>query len=82
MIVFGAETSFTAVVMRGMHPAIQGEKATTPETALRKLLMATSELLRMYLPKVGAHQRNIHGGGVFDDDFIRRELAEGQSHGA
>jgi len=48
-------------------PAIETEPTPNAETALRKLFAATCELLKMYIPKVGSHQRNIHGGGVFDE---------------
>ena len=64
--------------MVGLIPAIEGDKAPSPEAAIRKLLVATSELLNQYIPKVGAHQRNIHGGGVFDEDLISAEIQEAQ----
>lgn len=27
-------------------------------------------------PKLGSHQRNIHGGGVVDEDFLSRDLLD------
>ena len=72
VVVFGEQlykqdSKFTAAVMVGLTPAIEGDPAPTPEAAMRKLFTSTCELLKMYIPKVGAHQRNIHGGGVFDE---------------
>ena len=64
--------------MSGLTPAIEGDKATSPEGAMRKLFLATSELLKAYIPKVGSHQRNIHGGGVFDEEMISAEIVEAQ----
>lgn len=64
--------------MVGVKPAIEAASAGTPEGALRKLLLATTELLNMYMPKLGSHQRAIHGGGVFDEDLISPDLAEAQ----
>lgn len=49
--------------MLGVNPAIEGGEAPTLEGALRKLLIATSEMLHLFMPKLGSHQRNIHGGG-------------------
>ena len=60
--------------MVGLTPAIEGDAAPTPESAMRKLLNSTAEMLAMFIPKVGAHQRNIHGGGVFDEDLIAGEI--------
>ncbi|EMC96527.1 hypothetical protein BAUCODRAFT_24286 [Baudoinia panamericana UAMH 10762] len=37
---------------------------------------------RSYVPKLSAHQRNIHGGGVFDEDLISPELVEVQKSSA
>ena len=62
--------------MAGLTPAIGGAQAPTPEAAMRKLFVATAELLNTYIPKVGAHQRNIHGGGVFDEDLISVEIVQ------
>lgn len=56
--------------MVGLTPAIEGSNAPTPESALRKLLSATAEMLCQFIPKLGAHQRVIHGGGMFDEDLI------------
>jgi hypothetical protein len=64
--------------MVGLTPVIEGGAGTSPEVALRKLLMATCELLNTYMPKVGSHQRNIHGGGVFDEDAISSDLIGAQ----
>ncbi|KAI5357995.1 hypothetical protein Slin15195_G063250 [Septoria linicola] len=74
IVIFGSDSSYTAAVMQGLKPAIEGDSAPTPEVAMRKLLTATCELLKMYMPKVGDHKRNIHGGGVFDEDLIAAEL--------
>ena len=76
VVVFGHTNEFTAALMAGLRPAIEGDKAPTPEGAMRKLLIATAELLNTYIPKVGTHQRNIHGGGVFDEDMISPEIIE------
>ncbi|KAK3698385.1 hypothetical protein LTR37_016955 [Vermiconidia calcicola] len=78
VVVFGTAPNYIAAVMVGLTPAIEGEKAPNPEAAMVKLLSATCELLKMYIPKVGAHQRNIHGGGVFDEDMISAEVVEAQ----
>ncbi|CAK3802942.1 Hypothetical predicted protein [Lecanosticta acicola] len=64
--------------MVGVTPAIEAGQAATPEGALRKLLLATAELLNQYMPKLGSHQRVIHGGGVFDEDVINPDLIEAQ----
>ncbi|KAK3617569.1 hypothetical protein LTR56_025185 [Elasticomyces elasticus] len=79
VIVYGQTGSFTAAVMLGLTPAIQGPEANTPDSAMHKLLTATCELLNTFIPKLASHQRNIHGGGVFDDDLIRKELSS-ESH--
>jgi hypothetical protein len=63
----GSPEKYTAAIMLGLKPAIEGDTAPSPEGAMRKLFLATCELLKNYIPKVGAHQRNIHGGGVYDD---------------
>ena len=60
--------------MVGLTPAIEGATTSTPEGALRKLLAATSEMLRLFIPKLGAHQRAIHGGGVFDEELVVGEI--------
>ena len=67
VVVFGTTGEYIAAIMVGLIPAIEGEKALVPEAAMRKLFLATCELLKTYIPKVGDHQRNIHGGGVFDE---------------
>jgi hypothetical protein len=77
----GQSAGYTAAVMVGATPAVEGPEATTPDLAIRKLLTATCELLNMYIPKVGAHQRNIHGGGVFDEDFIKAGMVESGKKG-
>ena len=74
----GSSPEFTAAVMVGLTPAIEGDKGVTPEGALRKLLVSTCELLKTYIPKVGAHQRNIHGGGVYDEVSFRSRFATEQ----
>jgi hypothetical protein len=96
VVVFGAGNEFIAAIMLGITPAVEGASGTTPEAALRKLLLATCELLDSFMPKVsfavstatlqmltvhpqvGSHQRNIHGGGVFDEDTISIELMQAQ----
>lgn len=67
IVVFGPQGKYIAAIMVGLKPAIEGDQALNPEGAIRKLFLATCELLTVYIPKVGAHQRNIHGGGVFDE---------------
>lgn len=62
--------------MLGLKPAIEGTEEKTPEIAMNKLFLATCELLKLYLPKVLPHQRNIHGGGVFDDELIAKATIE------
>lgn len=62
--------------MAGITPVIEGGQPPTPEAAMRKLLVATAALLNTYIPKVGAHQRKIHGGGVFDEDLISLEIVQ------
>lgn len=62
-----AAEKYIAAIMLGLKPAIEGDTAMTPEGGMRKLFLATCELLKNYIPKVGAHQRNIHGGGVYDE---------------
>lgn len=81
VVVFGHTDKYTAALMAGLTPAIEGAQAPTPEGAMRKLFIATAELLNTYIPKVGAHQRNIHGGGVFDEDMISAEIVEAQRKG-
>jgi hypothetical protein len=70
--------AYTGAVMLGTTPAIESAEATTPAAALHKLLLTTCELLNNFIPKLGAHQRNVHGGGVFDEDLISVELEEAQ----
>ena len=81
VVVFGHTNVYTAALMVGLTPAIEGATAPSPEAAMRKLFIATAELLNTYIPKVGAHQRNIHGGGVFDEDMISPEIVEAQMSG-
>ncbi|KAK1064858.1 hypothetical protein LTR12_012263 [Friedmanniomyces endolithicus] len=81
VVVFGQTGSFTAAVMLGLTPAIQGPEGNTPDMAMHKLLTATCELLNTFIPKLAGHQRNIHGGGVFDDDLIRKELSSEPQRG-
>ena len=83
VVVFGTPSEYTAALMVGLTPDIEGDKANSPEGAMRKLFTATCELLKTYIPKVGTHQRNIHGGGVFDEDLISGEVVEAQkkAHG-
>ena len=64
--------------MVGITPVIEGGTSTTPEAAMRKLLLATSELLNEVMPKLGAHQRAIHGGGGVDTDFLNQDLIDAQ----
>ena len=79
VVVFGHSDKYTAALMAGLTPAIEGGQAPSPEAAMRKLFTATAELLNVYIPKVGTHQRNIHGGGVFDEDLISTELIEARN---
>ncbi|QIX01751.1 hypothetical protein AMS68_007268 [Peltaster fructicola] len=78
VVVSGESTRVRAMVMLGVQPAIEGGEATSPESALRKLLVAVAEIMSLYIPKIGDHMRNIHGGGIFDVDLIASELKEGQ----
>ena len=85
VVVFGElrkkdEGHYTAAIMVGLTPAVEGDPAPSPEGAMRKLLAATCELLKVYIPKVGTHQRNIHGGGVFDE--VSADLATLALHSA
>lgn len=73
-MVFGAEKEFKAALMVGLTPAIEGGAALAPEAAIRKLLTATAEMLSEFIPKLGAHQRALHGGGLFDEDLIAGEI--------
>jgi len=66
--------AYTGAVMLGLTPAIEEGEGVTPEAAMHKLLTTTCELLNTYVPKLQGHQRNVHGGGVFDEDLIRKEL--------
>ncbi|KAK3072261.1 hypothetical protein LTR53_002876 [Teratosphaeriaceae sp. CCFEE 6253] len=75
VVIFGMTGAFTAAVMLGLTPAIESQECGTIDMAMHKLLLATCELLNTYIPKLEGHQRNIHGGGVFDEDLIRKELA-------
>lgn len=81
IVVFGTAGTFTAAVMMGPAPAIEGGAGVTPEVALRKLLLTTAEVLDMYMPKVGAHSRNVHGGGIFDVDLLRQDVVEANIKG-
>ena len=74
VVVFGSDKDFKAAVMVGLTPAIEGAATNTPEAAMRKLFTATSEMLCQFIPKLGAHQRAIHGGGLFDEDLIAGEV--------
>lgn len=65
-------------LMLGLLPAIEGGEAGTAESALRKLLIAVTETTSLYIPKIGDHMRNIHGGGIFDEDLIAPELKDCQ----
>lgn len=74
VVIYGDGNKFHGAVMLGLTPAISGGDGTTPEMALRKLFLAVTETLKLFIPKVGIHQRNIHGGGVFDDDLITKDI--------
>lgn len=76
MVVVGHIGQYRAMVMLGTTPAIESEPGPTPESAVRKLFLATAELLTNYIPAMGGHQRNIHGGGVYDEDLISGKLSE------
>ncbi|KAK4505906.1 hypothetical protein PRZ48_003871 [Zasmidium cellare] len=76
VVVFGDGNEFKAAVVSGIQPVIEGATASAPEGAVRKLLMSTCELLNTIMPKLGSHQRNIHGGGVVDEDFLSRDLLD------
>ena len=80
IVIFGMTGAFTAAVMLGLTPAIEGPECTTPDMAMHKLLTATCELMNTFIPKLQGHQRNIHGGGVFDEDLIRKELTPSVPH--
>ena len=72
IVIFGTKEDYTAAVMVGLTPAIESTPAVSPEGAMRKLFISTCELLKIYIPKVGSHQRNIHvGGGVYDEVSIK-----------
>lgn len=60
--------------MVGLTPAIEGASTSTPEGAIRKLFTATAEMLAEFIPKLGAHQRVIHGGGAFDEDLVAGDI--------
>lgn len=75
IVIYGKSNRFTAAVMVGLRPAIEGPQSTTPSYALKNLLLATGRLLNRYVPKIDdAHQRHIRGGGVFDNEFINQEI--------
>lgn len=78
IVVFGESNNYTTAVMVGLTPAIEGAESNTPEKALRMLFLATCELLNGYVPKLLSHQRNIHGGGVFDEDVISADIIEAE----
>lgn len=78
VVVFGQSPEYTGAVMLGLKPALEGGQAKTPQAALEKLLVASAEMLKLYIPKLGAHQRNIHGGGVFDEDLVSEEIVEAE----
>ena len=52
VVVFGSSNSYTAAVMVGLTPAIEGEAGKSSEGAIFNLFTATCELLKMYIPKV------------------------------
>lgn len=61
--------------MVGLTPAIESGTANTPEGAVRRLLLATADMLGQFIPKLGAHQRAIHGNnGSFDEDLVVGEI--------
>ena len=75
IVLFGSDKEYTAAVMVGLTPAIESGTANTPEGALRRLLLATCDMLSMFIPKLGAHQRVIHGNnGDFDEDLVAGEV--------
>ncbi|KAK4631852.1 hypothetical protein CLAFUW4_02690 [Fulvia fulva] len=78
ILVFGDGSTYTSAIMVGITPVIEGGTSTTPEAAMRKLLLATSELLNEVMPELGAHQRAIHGGGGVDTDFLNQDLLDAQ----
>jgi hypothetical protein len=78
VVIFGHSGAYTGAVMLGTTPAIEGIQGATPYAALNKLLLTTCEMLNSYIPKLGAHQRNVHAGGIFDEDLISVELMEAQ----
>ncbi|KAK4550486.1 hypothetical protein LTR36_000065 [Oleoguttula mirabilis] len=51
VVVFGYSSSFTAAVMLGLTPAVEGTEEKSPELAMNKLFLATCELLKLYLRK-------------------------------
>ncbi|KAF7194068.1 hypothetical protein HII31_04589 [Pseudocercospora fuligena] len=79
IVIFSDNGKYTAAIMVRMTPAVEGPQCPTPEASLLKLLNATCELLNAHMPKLGSHQRNIYGGGVYDEDFISSELIEAQT---
>ena len=84
VVIFGEQTkqnegTYTAALMAGLTPAVEGGTGRSPEGAMRRLLLATCELLKMYMPKVGAHQRNVHGGGVFNEVSFRLGILSSRS---
>ncbi|KAF2162041.1 hypothetical protein M409DRAFT_27421 [Zasmidium cellare ATCC 36951] len=76
VVVYGDGSEFKAAVVCGIYPVIEGATGISPEGAMRKLLLSSSELLNTIMPKLGSHQRNIHGGGVVDEDFLSRDLID------
>lgn len=74
IVIFGSDKDYVAAVMVGLTPAIESASANTPEGAMRRLLVATAEMLSQFIPKLGAHQRAIHGGGLFDEDLIAGDI--------
>nr|OQO24942.1 hypothetical protein B0A51_09079 [Rachicladosporium sp. CCFEE 5018] len=73
VVVFGQD-KYIAAVMVGLTPAIESIECATPELAMRKLFTTVCEVLALHIPKLGIHQRAVHGGGCFDDDLIVESL--------
>ncbi|KAK6414581.1 hypothetical protein LTR95_017706 [Oleoguttula sp. CCFEE 5521] len=73
VVVFGQD-KYIAAVMVGLTPAIESIECATPELAMWKLFTTVCEVLALHIPKLGVHQRAVHGGGCFDDDLIVESL--------
>jgi len=80
VVVFGQTGRYVAALMAGLIPAIEAEPAPSVEAAMRKLMSSTAEMLHTFIPKIGSHQRNIHGGGVFNESLLSPELLEAQKN--